>query len=69
LRSKEPSCSFPCDAAKKGIVKAEKEAHMFEPAGRVYALPALTIHFLGTPEGGSGAGVAFLGYFFGEAKK
>jgi hypothetical protein len=42
---------------------------MFEPAGRVYALPALTIPFLGTPEGGSGAGVAFFGYFFGEAKK
>jgi hypothetical protein len=32
-------------------------------------LSPVTIPFLGTPEEGSGAGVAFLGDFFGEAKK
>jgi hypothetical protein len=37
---------------------------MFEPKGRVYALPALTITILGTPEGGSGAGVAFFWLLF-----
>ena len=59
---------IPLDAAEQMRCKADKKRNLSEPKASLFRFPLCTA-FVRVPRRGSGLGVAFFAYFFGEAKK
>ena len=63
---------FHCELPKKRAAKRKKKRNLFElraQRGRVISLPALSLAFSGTPEGGSSPRSPFFAYFLWRSKE